>query len=315
MVAFRGHTADNLDLMSFDFSALVVLHAGCAFVYAVLCALILVRPPLSRTALWLAFACLITALWAIAVVLYRTSPTSGPAGWLELARAAAWYCFILHLYRRSVEARGQLMQAFSTMGLLALLVVGGLALTDLLDSRTPGTLWLVGVGVRLGIAVCNLLLLENLYLNTAPEARWHVNLLCVALGGMFLYDLVLYSDAALFHGISRPLFESRAAAAMIAAPLIAVAAVRDRRWKVDIHVSREVVFHSLTLVISGVFLMGLALTGEVFRRGGAEWGHVVEVSLLCAGVVTVAVLLTSGSMRSRIRGVLDRKSTRLNSSH
>ena len=64
------------------------------------------------------------------------------------------------------------------------------------------------------------------------------------------------------------------------------------------------VFHSLTLVISGVFLMGLALTGEVFRRGGAEWGHVAEVSLLCAGVVTIAVLLTSGSMRSRMRGVL-----------
>jgi putative PEP-CTERM system histidine kinase len=121
---------------------------------------------------------------------------------------------------------------------------------------------------------------------------------------MFLYDLVLYSDAALFHAISRPLFESRAPATMIAAPLLALAAVRDRRWNVDIHVSRDVVFHSLTLVISGLFLMGLALTGEVFRRTGAEWGHVAEVSLLCAGVVSIAVLVTSGSMRSRARSVL-----------
>ncbi len=290
--------------MSVDFSAMIVLHGGCAFVYAVLCALILARPPLSRTALWLAFACLITALWAISVVIFRGSPTSGAPGLLELARSASWYAFILHLYRRSVAVRGQLMQAFSTMGLLTFLVVGGLVLTNLGESQTPGTLWLLGIGVRLGIAVCNILLLENLYFNTAPDARWHVNLLCVALGGMFLYDLVLYSDAALFHGISRPLFESRAPAAMIAAPLIAIAAVRDRRWKIDIHVSREVVFHSLTLVISGVFLMGLALTGEVFRRGGAEWGHVVEVSLLCAGLVVIAVMVTSGSMRSRIRGVL-----------
>jgi putative PEP-CTERM system histidine kinase len=289
--------------MSFDFPALIVLHGACAFVYAVLCALILVRPPLSRTAAWLALACLITALWAVSVVVFHGTPTSGAPSWLELARSAAWYAFILHLYRRSV-ARGQLMQAFSTMGLLAFLVVGGLVLTNLVEGQTPGTLWLVGVGVRLGIAVCNILLLENLYFNTAPEARWHVNLLCVALGGMFLYDLVLYSDAALFHAISRPLFESRAPAAMIAAPLIALAAVRDRRWKVDIHVSREVVFHSLTLVISGIFLMALALTGEVFRRVGAEWGHVVEVSMLCAGVATIAVMLTSGSMRSRIRGVL-----------
>ncbi len=254
--------------------------------------------------MWLASACLTTALWAASVVWSRESPTSGLAGWLELARAAAWYGFILHLYRRSVAANWQLMQAFSTMGLLALLVVGGLALTSLVGSQTPNTLWLIGVGVRLGIAVCNILLLENLYFNTPPDARWHLNLLCVALGGMFLYDFVLYADAALFHAISLPLFESRAPVTMIAAPLIAVAAARDRRWKVDIHVSRDVVFHTLTLVLSGIFLMALAATGEVFRRGGAEWGHVVEVSLLSAGVVAIAVMLTSGSMRSRIRGLL-----------
>ena len=290
--------------MSVDFPAMVVLHGACALVYAVLCALILVRRPLSRTAGWLAFACLTTALWAASVVLFRFNPASGPPGWLELARSAAWYGFILHLYRRSVAARWQLMQAFATMGLLALLVIGGLTLTNLLESQAPATLWLIGIGVRLGVAVCNILLLENLYFNTQREARWHINLLCVAVGGMFLYDLVLYSDAALFHAISRPLFESRAPATMIAAPLIAIAAVRDRRWNVDIHVSREVVFHSLTLVASGVFLMGLALTGEVFRRVGAEWGHVVEVSLVCAGIVVIAVVLTSGSMRSRIRAVL-----------
>lgn len=290
--------------MSAELPALIVLHGACAFMYAVLGALILVRPPLGRTAVWLALACLMTAMWAAAVVLFADHPESGAPGWLELARSAAWYGFILHLYRRSVAARGQLMQAFSTMGLLGFLVIGGLVLTNLVSGQTPATLWLVGIGVRLGIAVCNLLLLENLYFNTPPEARWHVNLLCVALGGMFLYDLVLYSDAALYHAISRPLFESRAPAAMIAAPLLALAAVRDSRWKVDIHVSRDVVFHSLTLVISGLFLLGLALTGEVFRRSGAEWGHVAEVSLICAGVFTVAVLLTSGSMRSRLRGVL-----------
>jgi putative PEP-CTERM system histidine kinase len=287
-----------------ELSALVVLHALCALVYGVLCALILARRPLNRTPAWLALACFTTALWALAVALDRSSPVTGLPGWLEMARAAAWYAFILHLYRRSVAARGQLMQAFATMGLLAFLVVGGLTLTNLLESPTPATLWLLGIGVRLGIAVCNVLLLENLYFNTPVEARWHINLLCVAIGGMFLYDLVLYADAALFHVISRPLFESRAPVAIIAAPLIAIAATRDRRWNVDIHVSRDVVFHSLTLVMSGVFLIGLALTGEVFRRSGAEWGHVVEVSLLCAGVATIAVMLTSGSMRSRLRGVL-----------
>ena len=115
------------------------------------------------------------------------------------------------------------------------------------------------------------------------DARWHINLLCVALAGLFLYDLVLYADAVLFHRVSEPLFEGRASATAIAAPLIAVAAARNRRWAIDLHVSRDVVFHTATLVVSGVFLLGLAATGEIFRRGGAEWGYVAEVSLIFAG--------------------------------
>jgi putative PEP-CTERM system histidine kinase len=116
--------------------------------------------------------------------------------------------------------------------------------------------------------------------------------------------LVLYADAVLFHRISQPLFEGRASATALAAPLIAIAAARNRRWAIDIHVSRDVVFHSATLVVCGVFLLGLAVTGEIFRRGGAEWGYVAEVSLIFAGVLVVAVLLTSGTARSRIRSIL-----------
>ena len=265
---------------------LVLLHAACAVLYAALAALVLLRAPPSRSAVWLAAACLTTAAWAAAVAMTAArDPTGGVAGWLEVARSAAWYGFILHLYRRSVAVHRQLRQVFTTMGLLALLLVGGLPLIDVLSSQPGTSLWSAGTAIRLGFAVCNILLLENLYFNTPPDARWHINLLCVALAGLFLYDLVLYADAALFHRVSHPLFEGRASATALAAPLIAIAAARNRRWTIDLHVSRDVVFHTATLVVSGVFLLGLAATGEVFRRGGAEWGYVVEVSLIFAGVL------------------------------
>ncbi len=285
--------------------ALVLLHAGCAALYVGLATLILIRRPPSRTGLWLAGACLVTAAWAASVVTATwPNPLGGVAGWLEVARSAAWYGFILHLYRRSVTVHRQLIQAFTTMGLLALLLVGGLPLIEALTSQPGASLWSIGTAIRLGFAVCNILLLENLYFNTPSDTRWHINLLCVALAGLFLYDLVLYADAVLFHRISQPLFEGRASATALAAPLIAIAAARNRRWAIDIHVSRDVVFHSATLVVCGVFLLGLAVTGEIFRRGGAEWGYVAEVSLIFAGVLVVAVLLTSGTARSRIRSIL-----------
>jgi putative PEP-CTERM system histidine kinase len=289
--------------MTFHQSAMGLLHGGCALLYAALAALILVRQQRSRTGLWLAAACVFTALWAAAVAV-SPNPLVGMPAWLELARSAAWYCFILHLYRRTVTVRRQLTQTFVTMGLLALLLVGGLPLIDALANQPATAVWSAGAATRLGFAVGNILLLENLYFNSPAEARWHINLLCVALGGVFVYDLLLYSDALLFHRVSATLFAARAPVTAIAAPLIAIAAARNRRWAVNIHVSRDVVFHSATLVLSGIFLLGLAVTGEIFRRGGAEWGMVAEVSLMFGGVLVIGVAITSASARSRVRSML-----------
>jgi hypothetical protein len=174
--------------MIFELPVFVVLHGACALVYAVLAALVLVRPPLSRTGAWLALACLATAAWAAAVAASWQMPLGPLPAWLEVARSAAWYGFILHLYRRTIGSKDQLWPAFRTMGLLALLVLCGTPLLDWLSGASTETLPSLGIAIRLGFAVCNVLLLENLYFNTPPDSRWNINLLCIALGGIFVYD-------------------------------------------------------------------------------------------------------------------------------
>jgi putative PEP-CTERM system histidine kinase len=287
-----------------NISAIVLLHGAGAVVYSLLAALILARPPISRTGMWLALACAITAVWAATFALAWHFPIGGLAAWLEVGRSAAWYGFILHLYRRSASANEQVTTAFKTMWLLALLMLLCIPLVEWISGPTPPSLQSFSTVVRLGFAVCNVLLLENLYFNTQPDSRWHINLLCVGLGGLSLYDLLLYADGVLFHRLSFALVEGRAPAIILVAPLIAVAAVRNRHWSVDIHISRDVVFHSFTLIGSGIFLLAIALLGEVFRRGVSEWGDVVETSMIIAGTLAIAITLTSGSARSRIRSIV-----------
>lgn len=284
--------------------AIVLLHALCATVYALLAGLVLSRRPVSRTGAWLVVACAATAAWAGAIAATWQMPFSGIAGWLEIARSAAWYAFIFHLYRRSAGSGDQISATFRTMGLLAVLIVVGTPVLDALSGPSTQGLRSLATATRLGFAVCNVLLLENLYFNTPAESRWNINLLCVALGGLFLYDLVIYADAVLFHRLSFALVEARAPATALAAPLIALAIARNRRWSIDLQVSRDAAFHSFTLIASGLFLLAVALIGEVFRRGGSEWGSVAETSLIFAGILTVAVLVTSGSARSRVRSIV-----------
>ena len=127
--------------MLFDVSAVVGLHAVCAMTYGVLSVLIMARKSGgaasgNRTGRWLAAACLATAVWAASVAVFWGSSHMGIAAWLELARTIAWYGFLLHLYRQTVTAPRQMMQAFTTMGLLALLLVGGWPLSDALFHRS-----------------------------------------------------------------------------------------------------------------------------------------------------------------------------------
>jgi putative PEP-CTERM system histidine kinase len=292
-------------------TAIAVLHGACAAVYVVLSALVLIQGRLSRsgrlslTGRLFAAGCLITALWAASVAGLGVGPLSLLSGPLDILHAAIWCGFILHLYLRTVPDGPQRGQVFLMMGLIGVLAVVVIAL---LGGARGGaaTLWTAEVVARLGISVCSVLLIENLYLNAPEDARWHINLPCIALGALAIYDIAISADALLFRRVSLVLFDGRAIATAIVAPLLAVAAARNRSsWGVNIHVSRTAVFHSATLVVSGIFLLGLVGAGETFRYlGGAEWGGVAEISLIFAGLVTIAVLLTSRSTRSRLRGLL-----------
>lgn len=280
-----------------------LLHGGCAALYAMLSALILLRSRLSRTGVLLAAATAVTAAWAAAVALSPGETFTGVAGALDLLRSVAWYVFILQIYRQSVPERGVLGQVFAVTGAVIGLVIGASLLIG--AGAEAASLWSTGTGVRIGLAVCNILLVENVYRNAPDQAKWHVNLPCVALGGLFVYDIALSADAILFHHLSVPLFEGRAVATAIVAPLLAVAAARNRAWSIDIHVSRAAAFHSATLIGSGIFLLGLALAGEAFRYlgpgWGPGWGGVAEISLMFGGLMLVAVVMTSSAARSRIR--------------
>ncbi len=298
----------------------ILLYGVCGAVYLALAGLILLqgvrRGRISRTALLLAAAATATAAWSAASAWDWSAPLDGLAGGLDLFRALVWYGFVLHLFWRSLPAgaarwrRGP-ATIFAAIGVAAVLAVAaGLALPEAgaVAGTTAGTVSLTSppVALRLGLAVCQLLLLENLYRATRDDLRWNVNLACVGLGGSAAYDLVLCADAALFHHASASLLAGRAIVAVLVCPLLAVAAARNRNWSVDIHVSRTAAFHSATLICSGLFLLAVAAAAALARRlggfNGGHWGSVVQIGVVCAGILILAVLLTSGSARSLVRG-------------
>jgi putative PEP-CTERM system histidine kinase len=255
---------------------------------------------------WLLGAATGTAgLWAGAVALTPETPLEGLAGGLEIARSGVWFLLLLRLHARIVGGRASpLLRRFGLAGA----VLGLLALACLLP-RAAEVLVQFNLGspallARLGLALLVVLLAENLYRNADETQRWHVNLPCIALGGLAAFDVLVFADAALSRAFSDGLLDARAVLTALSAPLLAVAAVRDGRWRRAMPVSRQAVFHGATLVVAGAFLLGVGAVGEALRHFGADWGQAAQASLLAAAVMALAVAATSRTARSRMRHLI-----------
>jgi putative PEP-CTERM system histidine kinase len=255
-----------------------------------------------RANLSLAICCAVTAAWAASTAAWTNSPMSGPVGVLDLLRLLTWYLYLLFLYRRLEIAHVWQIRSFYSVAASA--AVAGLIVAFSDQELLPYTIYSPSILIRLALSVSELLLIENLYLNSPESARWHIALPCVLLGGLACFDILVVADTALFHRQSMSLASGRTISMIIVAPLLVLAASRGQRWSKPIRLSRAAVFHSATLVLSGSVLLSLAFTGEVLRHVDDTWGWVAELSLVFSGLIGILLFVSSQSAKSLLKRVV-----------
>jgi putative PEP-CTERM system histidine kinase len=285
----------------------LISHAMAAAAYLLLAVLARLNWKHTRLGLCLILASFLTALWAGGQIMAALG-----AGWamaasapLETLRSGGWIVFLLLLLNRApLENRPRWLLRWVAPALL--LFIGLLFLAELADSTfeyrygalaTP----LASIVSRLLIAVGGLLLVENLYRNTAAESRWSVKYLCLGLGAFFVYDLYLYANGLLFQKLDPWVMQARGVTNAVIVPLLAVSAARNPDWKVDIFVSRRLAFYSATLMASGAYLVVMAMVGYYLRAFGGSWGSILQVAFLFGGGLLLVVVLFSGRYRTQMR--------------
>lgn len=222
-------------------------------------------------------------------------------GWvvpgLDLLHCALWLAFVLALLA-PVRRSGSLRWAAPVAVALVLLHMGLIAWAETLTaerlSRPLGF-------AALAQAVLGLVLVEQLLRNVSDDARWNAKPVSLALGGIFLFDLFTASQAALFERFDEDSVSVRTLVHAAAVPLLLVASRRHTDWQGRLHVSRAAVFHSATLLLAGGYLLMVAALGYYVRYTGGQWGRALSVALVFVALLALALLLASGSMRSRLR--------------
>lgn len=278
-----------------------VSHLIACLGFGGLAAALVARREQTAAGLWLVVGCLMTAVWAGLVVLavrYAGSYEAliSPA---ETLRSAAWVAFLVSLLAESWRRDEPTSSSFVVAVAMGLVFAVQLGIDLLADAPLSPTLAYIFLLARLTTAIGGLVLVHNLYINTPPANRWSIRLLCIGLAFLFGYDLNMYTLHFLSGESSPDLFAVRGAADALVVPLIALSAWRNRQWKLQL--SRQVVFHTLSLVGIGGYLIAMALAAWALRIVGGDWGKLLQISFFAAMVILAAVVMFSGTFRASAR--------------
>lgn len=256
-------------------------------------------------------ACLVNALWALLLALQSDFAASRELlpQLVEPLRDLAWGSVLIVLLRgggvqQRLRGLGWMFRVLVT-GCVALMLLPALSeqLAAMFTPTAPMTLLAVGY---LGVAVLGLWLAELLFRNSHPDNRWHIKFLCFGVGGLFAYDLVLYTDALLFRELDPALWQARGAVNALVAPLIAVAAARNPDFALDAFMSRRLVYHTASLAAVSIYLLIMAGAGYWLRLYGGEWGRVLQAVFLFGALLGLFALIFSGHLRARLRVFLSK---------
>jgi putative PEP-CTERM system histidine kinase len=285
----------------------VISYISAAGIFFVLLAVLLIGRTNGSFKRLLAFASAASALWAVGAAYQAAYGTTLILPQLlELLRDFAWLTFLLHM----LHAKSGEKSAMSTWLVLARHGLYAVTTVTMLFAlyhhfNVTGMSFLSGFDFQLAghltLAIAGLVLLEHILRNTLTDLMRAIKYLCFGIGGMFVYDFYLYSDALLFQRIDPALWEARGFINASVVPVIGIALARNPQWSPGLLVSRRIVFHTSALLGSGIYLLAMGVGGYYVRDYGGTWGIVAQTIFLFGAGLLLLILLFSGPLRARLR--------------
>lgn len=274
-----------------------LIDAACSASFLALIGLVALRGRVSAGgAIFIAGATL-TALWAgnLAVPGY-IPPVIGAV--LDSVRLSFWLLLMVGLVRSRKEDPSHRVSLIVILltSTFCLSVIGYELSLAMIGSPydSPGHLHDL---LRTGLGIAGLLAAENLLRNADEAERRKILPLCLGLGQIFAFELFIYADRLIVPGADSIVAQGRGLSAFIAVPLLALAMARNREWRIDIHVSRTVVFHTVALVASGLFFLTVAALGLVVRSVGGRWGATFQLLTLVGAATLLIPIFGSRELR------------------
>lgn len=251
-------------------------------------------------------AVLASALWGLLAAADHFSPyvaTAQAAAAADLLRYAAWLAFLRAVLRPGLQRNGSdsLVRAITWAAGGAVLLAAVMLAWRAAPATQGDEPSRAALAVALLLPLLGLVMVEQLFRNLSDDGRWNAKPVCLALAGLFAFDVFVYSEAVLFGDFDRDAHAIRGAVHALAVPLLLVAARRRGDWLAQLQVSRRIAFYSASLLLGGIYLLFMSAVGYYVRFFGGEWGRALQLGLLFAALLALVALALSGALRARLR--------------
>jgi putative PEP-CTERM system histidine kinase len=218
---------------------------------------------------------------------------------VEWARGLSWLVALVAILREfgPVRLGHQLRSAY---GVGFLLLAGAPSTYFLIRADEPAAMvvWVTGSFI---LSLCTVLVAEQLFRNAPVDSRSSITYLCIAIAGVFLFDLVIYGFVIAGATTGPEFWAARGFVnAMFAAPL-ALGTWRRSHLTPAAQVPRQIAFYSFGITIIALYVVLLIVGHHFVMTYGGSWAEVGGIVLIVGAIGSAAVLLGSDRMRARVR--------------
>jgi len=240
-------------------------------------------------------------IWSIILTLHMYDLLD--TRWLfisEVLRDGSWLLFfyrLLPFHEKAYKGRVNII----VYSVLAILLIASISITfvDSPDFHQRAQIFIIFSLLALSIGL--LVLIEQFLRNIKPERRWSIKFLCLGVGLLYVFDLYLYSDAALFSSVDKSLWEARGFVNALVVPLLVISVNRLKNLSLEIFISRHVVFYSTGIFVVSVYLSLVSIGGIYIASYGGTWSGIAQVIFFVVSLIAMAVLISSDKTRAQMK--------------
>jgi len=148
--------------------------------------------------------------------------------------------------------------------------------------------------------------LESTLRASTTLSRWKIKYTLLGTGAIFAFFIYLSSQHLLFSVIKLDFLPITSMVILISSMMIAFSLIRHRLMDVDIFVSRQIVYRSLTIFVVGAYLLMVGVVTQLMQYLGEQKHLFLSVLFTFLAILALMVFLLSEQVRRKVKFFISR---------